>query len=236
MKSITKLVAIATVLVIAAGVFAQGGGGRGQGRGFGFGGGGVIGLLRRDDVKTDLKLTDDQKTKITDLQTKMRQDMQAARDNASASGDFSAVRDAMQKLNDQYKPQFMAVLTPDQQTRLKQINIQMMKARALTDTDVQTDLGLSADQKSKISDLVQKANDANRELFQKVRNGELDRDQADATRQKNDATLQDELLKVLTPDQADKFKSMAGPTFTPTDQPRGGGPGGRGGGGGGGGR
>jgi Spy/CpxP family protein refolding chaperone len=236
MKLITKLAVIATLFCVAAGSFAQGGGG-GQGRGFGRGGGFAqqsgFGLLRRTDVQTDLKLTDDQKAKIKDLNAKMREEMTTARENASASGggDPSAMQDAMKKINDTYKPQFEAILTPDQATRLKQIGIQLQKNRAILDPDVQTQLSITDDQKAKIKDLQDKFTQTMTEMMGKMRDGSLDRTQMRDLMTKNNQTMDDELGKVLTSDQTAKLKDMGGPTFTVTDQP-----GGRGGGGGGGGR
>lgn len=226
MKTLTKLAIFATLLAMSAGAFAQG-------RGFGrFGGnmGGPERLLNRKDVAADLKLTDDQQSKIKDLRAKERADMDAQRANSSASGDFSAMREAMKKVSDSYKPQFDAILTPEQQTRLKQIDLQLRKNRVLEDEDVQNQLGLTDDQRAKIKDLQDKMNEANQGLFEKVRDGSISREDAMASARKNNDTLNDELGKILTPDQQSKLTAMEGAPFTATDpEPQFGGRGGGGG-------
>jgi len=244
MKNILKLTIIATLAIAATVGFAQGGGGGGgggQGRGqFGRGGGGFnskdggVNLLGRKDVAAEIKLTDDQQAKLADARKKMQAERQTMRDNAQASGggDPEAMRAANQKLMDDYRTQVMAILTPDQLTRLAQINIQMAKNRAIMDADIQSKLGITDDQKAKIKDLQDKMNAANQEIFQKMRDGTLDRTQIQPLMQKNNETLNDELGKILTPDQASKLKDLGGAQFTPTDpQPQFGGRGGGGGGG-----
>jgi len=63
------IVAWVAVLVIAGGAFAQGRGGFGGRFGGGFGGGM---LLRMPEVQTELKLTEEQKTKLTEMQERLR--------------------------------------------------------------------------------------------------------------------------------------------------------------------
>src|SRR5207237_1560758 len=147
MKWLTKTAALAALLIITVGAFAQGGGG-GQGRrGFGMQMNPAF-LVRNADVQTDLKITPDQKTKLNTL----FESMQAAQENARAAGgppDFEAMRKSM----DDAAAQINAILTPDPQARLKQIQEHTPKNRAIMSPGVQDQLGVSVDQKDKIKDL-----------------------------------------------------------------------------------
>jgi Spy/CpxP family protein refolding chaperone len=232
MKLITKIAVLGALCAMAVGAFAQGRGGM---RG-GFQQNKYM-LLRSKDIQTDLKLSDDQVKKLTDLQTKQQEDMRSAFQNAQASGSPPDPAE-MKKINDGYTSQFDAVLTGDQKMRLDQLFVQWQKGRALTNEEVQNKLGLSDDQKAKIKDLMDKYNEANRALFQKVQNQEISREDMQTTMKQNTDTLNDQLGKVLTDSQTAKFKDMQGAPFTgqwPTmggGRRGGGGPGGGGGGGG----
>jgi len=208
MKWLAKTAALAALLLITVGAFAQGGGG--QGRRFGMMMNNPVFLLRSPDVQTDLKLTDDQKAKLT----KIYEEQRAARENAQASGQ-QPDRDTMRKMMEDSIAQINAILTPDQQARLKQIFIQTQKNRAITNPDVQDQLGLTSDQKDKIKDLNEKFTAAQMELFQRGREADdSTREQIRAERQKNEETLETELGKVLTPDQVQKLKELGGAPFT----------------------
>src|SRR5438552_1587369 len=104
MKWLTKSAALAALLIITVGAFAQGGGGQGR---RGFGPPNPAFLVRNADVQTDLKITPDQKTKLNTL----FESMQAAQDNARASGSFDP--EAMRKSMDDAAAQINAILTPD---------------------------------------------------------------------------------------------------------------------------
>ncbi len=240
-----------TILVAAAFMvgatlsMAQGGGGQGrQGRTGGQGGmirgggfgmqGGLVGsgmLIGRQDVQTDLKLTAAQKTKLQTVQEKQREQWRSMGGPGGGPGAGGGDREArmaqMQKMMEQQEKEIDAILTPEQQKRLKQIKVQFSGIRALNDKTVQKDLGLTAAQVTKIEGLQQKQGEANMALFQKMRDGSIDREAMQASLQKNEKALETEVNKVLTADQAAKFKAMKGPEFKRVDPPGGfGGPGG----------
>lgn len=235
---------------------AQGGGGGGQrgagGRGgFGQRGGMMMGgqsnlqLVNRADVQKDLKITADQKTALdklqADQQAAMQKRMEDMRNGGGGGFDRNAMMAEFEKIQKEQNDAIDKILTDDQKTRLKQISLQMRGARALTDKDIQKELGLDKDQVRKIEDLQTSQQSANQEVFQKVQSGEIDRSEIQSIMEKNNKILDEALLKVLTSDQSAKFKTMQGPEFKRDPkvdeamQQRRGGFGGRGGGGGGGG-
>ena len=207
----------------------QGGGGgrmRGQGgqRGGQRGGGGMYGLLSRPEVQTELKLTDDQKQKLTDAQTAMRSKMQASFGQGASTADATARAAAMKQMQDDYSTSVKGILSGDQLGRLKQIYLQQQGMRAVLDPDVQKSLALSSDQIAKIKALQANEQKANADIREKVQAGTLDRNASRETTQKNNQIMTDELGKILTADQKSKLSALGGAPFSlPPQQGRGGG-------------
>ncbi|MBS1713031.1 MAG: hypothetical protein JST30_01705 [Armatimonadetes bacterium] len=234
-----KKVFVFTLLALAVAGYAQGGaagGGRQARQGFGRNNNSMTGLLQRADVQKEIKLTDDQKAKLGELNP--RGGRGAGGGNAAGAGGGRGAggggnaggagggRGAGGNVDPAERQKQMAerekavldVLNADQQKRLKELFLQRSGYRALGREDVQKDLGLSADQTAKIKGLQDKQREANQSIMEKVRNQELDRQEARDMQTKNDKTLNDELGKVLTADQAAKFKTMQGAAFTFEDE------------------
>lgn len=217
MKRLVTFVAIAALLATAALSMAQGGGGGrggfGQGR---FGMGGMMTdmmLLGRKDVQTDIKFTEDQQKQIHALQERQREEMQGMFQGGGGGGDREAMMKAMQDMQKKYQAEVDKITTADQKKRLKEIRIQLAGSRGALQPDVQKDLGLTPEQVSKLAELQRKQQEANQALMQKVRDGEIERDQLQELRQKNDKALEDEIAKVLTDANKAKLKELAGAPF-----------------------
>jgi protein CpxP len=219
MKMLRNAIVICAALVLASAALAQGGG-RGQGMMMMGGDSSGTMLLQRADVQKDLGITDDQKSKLTAMQEKARTDMREIFQNAN--GDRDAMRAAFTKYAEQMKKDVGGVLTKEQTARLKEINIQLAGNSAAAFPDVQTALGLTADQIAKIKDLGTKQQEANGALMQKVQDGEMTREEVMAARTKNGETYKTEIGKILTDDQKAKLKTMGGKEFK-ADKPSGGG-------------
>lgn len=219
MRNGTRIIVVAALAALVTLSFGQGR------RGFGmFGGGGAmpsVALLGRNDVKNDLKLTDDQKLKLSDLQQSMRPKMQEIFQNDQ--GDRDKIQTDMKAVMDDMDKQVKTILTPEQSTRLQEIRIQLAGNAAANIPEVATAIKLTDDQKSKIADLQKTAQDANQSLFEKVRNQEITPDDMRTTMQKNNDTLNAEIGKVLTDDQKAQLKKMGGAPFTADANPFGGG-------------
>ena len=251
-----SFVALAVMALACAGLAqdqggqgGQGGGGRRQGGMQGMRGG-MMGtqrltqLLRNTQVQTELKVTDDQKTKIEALPRGGRGPGGNGGGGQGGNGGgqgggrqaptpMTAEEQAKQLADD--KATTSAILTPEQETRLEQLRVQWAGSNAVYAADVQTALGLSDDQKTKLADLRTKMGEANTALFEKMRNQEIDREAGMATMTKNSETFKTEVDKVLTADQKTKLKAMGGTELKMEMQQggRGGFGGGRGGNGGG---
>jgi len=214
---------------VMVGVVALSAASFGQGRGPGMFGGGQPGgaaanpsfLMQREDVRADLKITDDQKAKLQDLQDGMRQQFMDA--FQTAGQDQEARTKAMAGIMKKISEDMNKILTDAQQTRLKEIAIQITGSQAAAVPDIQKALGITDDQKAKIADLATRQQAANADLFAKVRSGDIQREDVLAMTQKNNKILNDEIDKILTATQKDKLKAMGGKPFVSTTPPPGGG-------------
>ena len=217
MKIRVSLVAMGLLALASLGSAQQGqggggGGGRqGGGRGGqrGFGGGGAVRLtqlLRNEQVQTELKLTDDQKTKIEAMPRPQR-------GQGGGGGRTAPTAEEMTKQMTEDKAATSAILTPEQETRLEEIRIQVAGPNAVTMPDVQAALGLSDAQKAKLTDLQAKMREATTGMMEKARNGEIDRADMGPMMQKNNEIMATEVAKVLTAEQNAKLKAMGGAEF-----------------------
>jgi len=213
------LFAIIGVTALTAASFGQGFRGGGMMMGGATAGPGSI--LRRDDVKADLKLTDDQKAKLAELQDAIRPQFgdifQTMRD------DPAAMQKAMATLIKKASEDALKVLTADQQKRAKEIWIQLSGNGVVANPDIQKDLGIDDSQKAKIDELTKRQQTANQEVGAKLRSGDIAMEDAQGIFAKNTKVMNDEIEKVLTSAQKDKLKGMAGKTFVQDPPPGGGG-------------
>lgn len=128
-------------------------------------------------------------------------------------GPSDAMRKAFEETRKKATEELKKILTTDQYARLKGIGIQLGGNSVAADPEIQTDLALTDAQKAKIKTLQKKAGDAGRTLFDKVRNQELDPQELPGMMKQNRQILNDEIGKVLTPDQKTKLKTMSGKPF-----------------------
>lgn len=224
MKS--KIFIVVSLLAVTGLAVAQGGGGFGQRGGGQFGRGGgnnFSGLLNRADVQGELKITDDQKTKLTEMRIIRggggagggagAGGGQRGQGGGAGAGGGQQDIEAMRKAAEEREKNALAVLTADQNKRLKELFVQRSGNRAVLNSMIQADLGFTDEQKKKIADLQAKQQEANMALMEKSRNQEITREEATAIREKNNAAMGEELGKILTAEQAAKLKGMGGATF-----------------------
>jgi Spy/CpxP family protein refolding chaperone len=250
-KNLMMLVAVATVMFAVSAALAQPPGGQGRGFGRGFGRGGMFGggttdpttLLTQESVQKDLELTDDQKTKVTKLADEAqqaRQDMFQGLNFQPGQPPSQEDMQAMQKKQDelvaQNKKKAADILVPQQQQRLDEIVLQYSlegqggglagAASALAADDLSKKLGLTEDQKKKLTDLQTEGQTKMQDL---IGGGGFDPQEMAKVR----TEFKDKAIAVLTADQKAKLEKMEGKKFdVSTIQGRGGfgrGRGGRGG-------
>lgn len=84
--------------------------------------------------------------------------------------------------------------------------------------EIQKDLKFTEAQTTKVKELQKKQGEAMMAIFEKVRNGEIDRTETGPLMEKNTKILGEELQKVLTTEQAAQFKEMGGVKFKFDDE------------------
>ncbi len=195
---------VALGLALAGSAAAQGGQG-GFGRGGGFG---PAGLLRMPEVQQELKLNDEQKTKLGAAMQKMQGEMQALFQQLGQDATPEQRQKAMADAQAAQTKQINEVLNPDQQKRFRQLQLQQQGFQAVTRTDVADELKVSAEQKTKIQEIQRQQRQAMQDLIQ---GGDFQ-----AAREKIQ-TLQketgDKISAVLTEAQRNQWKEMLGAPF-----------------------
>lgn len=216
MKTLSKSLLALGLLAVASLASAQQGGGR-MFRGTGMmGGASVAGrafLLQREDVRADLGMTDEQKTKLSEMEARMREEGMAAFSRGGGGGGGGDRAKMMAEMMQKGLDGVNAILTAEQQARLKEIAIQLAGNAAVNDKGVAKDLGISLDQQRKIEDLQKKSGEARRTLMGRVRAQELGWEEAGPMMEKIQSVTNDELGKILTDAQKEKLKTMGGKPF-----------------------
>ena len=119
----------------------------------------------------------------------------------------------MKALNDKV----LAILTPDQKSRVHEIAIQIAGNSAVLDQQIGKSVKLGDEQKDQIKSLVQKLGEANRSIMDKAREGAIERDEVRSLIRKNGKTLNVEIGKILSDDQKSQLKTLAGKPFAAQD-------------------
>jgi Spy/CpxP family protein refolding chaperone len=188
---------------------------RGQGRGgaggfrvggFGGGAGGKIGLIQTDQVQQELKLTDEQKAKVGEVATRVRE-AGPQRGQGGGQVDREQLRERMQAMSRvvaEEEKKLDEILNDEQKTRLEQISLQVTGVRALARDEVASKLGLSDEQKEK----VQAALRAQRGQG----GGGQGQPNAAALRERRQQ-LEQQVLAVLNDEQKQKWDELKGEAF-----------------------
>jgi Spy/CpxP family protein refolding chaperone len=202
--------ALAATMLLAGAALAQ----RGFGRGGGFGGN----VLSIPEVQAELKLTDDQKTKVTDALAKLREQRQSQGQNFQSLSQEERQKLLADRRAEEDK-QLGAILNADQMKRYHQLVLQRQGMTAVLDKPVADELKLTDDQRTKIQAVVDEQSAARRELFQGGGGG--DREAMMKKFQEMRKQTDEKIASLLTDDQKNKWKEMTGAPFTfPTPGPR----------------
>lgn len=232
----TAIVAVALVALLTTDLLAQEGGRRGRRGGpGGRGGDPTLGLLQLDQVKAELKITEEQQTALDKLGDQRRE--------RSADGERPNFREMSEEERNEFiakmrkdqadrsqetREQLEEVLLPTQMERLEQIALQVQGAGALENPDVREALKISDDQLSRLDEARQSIQSTMREKMQELfQSG--DRDGMRAAFGKLRAEAEQKLFDVLTSEQKSQLEKMKGEPFDLPEQGFGFGRGGPGG-------
>jgi len=221
-----KLCAFGLVLGVAALVaspaLAQ------PGRG-GFGGGGGLGtFLQNKSVQEEVKIDKDQATKIEEAMKKMREDYKddyAKLFNRDTKQEERA--EIGKKLSEETLKVANGILKPEQVKRIQQIQRQQSGLAIFMDTEVQSKLKLTDEQKDDLKKLGEDVGKDIREVFQGAGQGAFTDPDKRAELMKKTAAItteaMDKATKMLKDDQKAALKEVLGEKFEgyKADPPRG---------------
>jgi Spy/CpxP family protein refolding chaperone len=177
------------------------GGGGPEGRRFGFGSP-ALRLATNEKVQEALKLSDEQKSKVEELDQQFRDDFRKLLEDG-------VDREEFRKLSEETSAKLAEVLDDDQQKRLQGISIQVMGAGALlADSALAKELEVSDEQKTKLRETQQANMRAMGESFRELR--ELSGEERRAKFEELRAAADKKLLEVLTSEQQEKLNSLKG--------------------------
>jgi Spy/CpxP family protein refolding chaperone len=195
---------------------AQRPGGR-FGGGFPFGGGL---LLANKSVQEELKITDEQKTKIQEIAKESREkteaiigkvDFKDQESRAKAREAREQNKDKLMEIGQASEKAMLAVLDDKQKTRFKQIEIQSQRVDAFKNEEVVKALNLTDDQKEKLKTI---AEDVNKDITDLRKEFSKENFQEN---QKKIATLRkdgmEKAVAVLNDAQKAKWKELTGDPF-----------------------
>jgi hypothetical protein len=187
-------------------------------------------LAGAEEVQTELKLTEDQITKVDEINDQLRDDRRELFQGGGGGGDFAAMREEMEKLNAGAAAKLAEVLDAGQQKRLMGLQIQVNGAEMLLDAAVAKELNVTDDQKAKLEEV----RDENRQAMMDAREEfqDLSREERREKQQEMRAEADKKLLAAISSDQQTQFEALKGDLVEIDRSQFGGFGGGRGGGGG----
>jgi Spy/CpxP family protein refolding chaperone len=206
MKTFGKMVlACGMVALIAAPAMAQGG--RGMG-----GGGGVM-LLSNKSVQGEIKATSEQVEKLNalgeKLGTKQREEGAKLRDLDQAEQQTKR-QELNRTMMAEVKTGITEILKPEQVKRFEQLQLQQAGVMAFATPRVQEGLKITAEQKTKISDVNQEYQPKMREIFGTLQN---DREAGMKKLAELRKEQTEKVMAVLTAEQRTSYKEMTGEPF-----------------------
>jgi len=214
----------------------RGGGPGGFGGGFG-GGGGLAGLLRIEEVRKELEVTDDQAAEVEALAEGQRGGGRPDFGNFRELSDeernaaFARLREEAEARTREMDAKIAEILLPPQYDRLKEIDLQVRGTAALSDKEVAATLKISESQQQELSEVREQTQAEQREQMRDLFQAEgADRESMGEKMAAMRREADEKVLAVLSAEQREHFAAMKGEPF---EMPRGGfafgGRGGRGG-------
>jgi len=218
MRKLFAFMALGTMLVVVATTA--------QAQRFGGGGFGAPSgsqLLANKGVQEELKLTEEQKTKIKEVTDKFAAEAKEKGFNKNAFNKdatkeerekaFAKLREAAKEANDKQMKELTPILKEEQVKRLHQIEHQQMRLAVFTDADTAKALSITDEQKEKIKGIADEVNKDTAEIGTAIRNKEMDFKDGGKKMEAVRKDGMDKALEVLKDDQKAKYKAMVGEPF-----------------------
>lgn len=212
------LLAAGLAVVLAGAASAQ----QPRGFGMGMGMGGAAQLLNNKSVQEELKLSEEQITKAREISEKSRAKMTEMRGELQGLS-FEEIGAKMRPIAEEANKAAAEILKPEQQKRLRQIELQQRGVGAFTDTKVQEALKLTDDQKDQIKTIAADVQKDTGEIMRGMRDAFGDQEKMAEIRKKMESVRKEGLEKVtslLTADQKTSWKEQLGAPFEMKMEPQ----------------
>ncbi len=173
-----------------------------------------FGVLMSPDGQKELKLSEEQITKVQNLGENMRESMRET---------FQSLQDVpqdqrqekmqamMREVSEKLQKEIKGILNEDQMKRYKEISLQAMGFAAFEQEEVAKKLELTDEQKKKIEDIQQSVMEQTRSAFQDAQG---DREAMVQKMREIREGAKTKALAVLTDKQKETWKEMTGKEFT----------------------
>jgi hypothetical protein len=169
----------------------------------------LMALIGNPQVQKALNLCDEQKEKIGELQDETRRELDKLRQGLDLKASRKKLQAMYPKVKEKEEKHLTEILKPEQLQRLKQIDLQLQGVDVLRKSEVIRALGLSLEQHEKLNSLFKQAD--------KQRTGMANQPPGLHAGQfggmmpmQNKQELMEKALKVLTPEQRQKFEKIVG--------------------------
>ncbi len=184
-----------------------------------FGGRNPLNLVRIPSVQKEIKLTEEQTTKLAEINkatsakmVELRKGLQGVQ-GEERKKKLAEFRANLTKATAESQASIKKLLTDTQKTRLEQISVQQQGARALLNKEVAGKLKVTDKQQATVKDAFASQQKKQQQLFQDIRNGVLQ----PVDRAKKSAEIREETEKAaidaLTDAQKKQFEAMKGKKF-----------------------
>jgi len=215
------VLALGTVLAMAAISEAQPGGKGRLGAG-GPGGGGLAGVMMFPGVADEIKLTDDQKAELKTMiegQREKQKEAFGSMKDLSKEDRMAKFGEMRKTMAEESKKGLVKVLKPEQMKRLNQIYLQQTGVVGYEENeDLRKSIKLDEEQRSKLKEIGSEFRKDLQEIFSAGRGGN-NQEGIEKMQALRKETL-DKAAKVLTEEQTKQWKSLIGEPFEFEMKPR----------------
>lgn len=174
-------------------------------------------IIYRGDVQADLGLPSEIKAKLKEIKSETyAESTKIYRETPKVEA-----RDKILALNKAQQDKVQGLITPEQRARLREIHLQLLGGAAALEPEVSLQLGITDEQKGKFAAIQEKRRAEAKAFIEKVRARQTTVNKGLVEMTKKNLEFDEELRKVLTPEQTVKLKSLLGKPFVPTPIPTG---------------
>jgi hypothetical protein len=165
----------------------------------------MVGLILRPAVRADLKVTEDQVNRLKEIQSEMQSGLQAM----MAGGGFSSQEDVQEevtRISSEINQKALKVLTPEQLTRLKEIEYQLGSPEFFLRPSTIKALSIKPDQIEKIKALEESYMEDQAEIQQSSSTQE----EKNAERDNLLVSIRKKIVALLSADQKTTLDKLSG--------------------------